>query len=88
MQGAGRAQAGPDETVGKVWALTDGMTPLLPLLESKLGGLQGCVMSARLRFPLALSDCPGQSHRLCLTSDLLLAATGLAAAARGSSSQG
>lgn len=45
------------------------MTPLLPLLESELGGLQGCVMSARLRFPAGSQWVPwSEPPRLCLTS--------------------
>lgn len=56
-RGAGRAQPGPDETVGgKVWALTGRVTKVLPLLELESGGPHGCVMSARPIVP------PGTGH--------------------------
>ena len=45
------------------------MTPLLPFLELELGGLQGCVMSARLGFPAGSQWVPwSEPPRLCLTS--------------------
>lgn len=51
-RGAGRAQPGPDETVGgKVWALTGRVTKVLPLWELESGGPHGCVISARPIFP-------------------------------------
>lgn len=51
-RGAGRAQPGPDETLGrKVCALTGRVTNVLPLLELESGGPHGCVMSARPTFP-------------------------------------
>lgn len=51
-RGAGRAQPGPDETLGgKVWALTGRVTKVLPLLELESADPQGYVTSGRPTFP-------------------------------------